>query len=189
MKQAVRVGISLTVVLALAVAGYMVYNSQTPQGSSGAAGVGAPIILDIDDLVGESDMVVLGEVDSSETVTKTVSDTSQPEDLRGDDYSMTTKQIQFSVSEYLKGSDVNTITITMQEDERYKGPALSTGTQYVVFLFDPSLQTGGDFWGDTYLTLGAQAIWEVDGTKVKRTNPPMELTLEDLKGQVDSASD
>ena len=188
MKQAVGIGISLTVMLALAVAGYMVYNNQTPQGASGAAGVGSPILLEIDDLAGKSDMVVLGEVASTQNVTKTVSDTSQPVDLRVDDYSIAISQIAFTVDGYLEGSGEDTITISMQADDRYKGPSLSTGTQYVVFLFDPSLQTGGDFWGDTYLTLGAQGIWEVNGTDVVRVNPPLVLTLDDLKGQVTRAS-
>ncbi len=188
MKQAVRVGISLTVILAFAAAGYMVYNSQTPQGASGAAGLGSSIILDIDDLARESDIVVIGEVASSENVTKTVSDTSQPVDQRGADYSIETSRIQFTVSEYLRGSDGDVITITMQADERYKGPGLSPGTEYVVFLFDPSLKTDSSFWGDTYLTLGGQAIWEVNGTKVARTHPPTEMTLKDLKSQIRRAS-
>ena len=188
MKQTVRVGISLTVILAFAVAGYMVYNSQMPQGASGAGGIGAPIILDIPDLARESTIVAIGEVASSENVTKTVSDTSQPVDRRGPDYTIETSRIQFTVAEYLRGSDEGVITITMQADERYKGPALSPGTEYVVFLFDPNLKVANSIWGDTYLPLGGQAIWQVNGANVSRTHPPTVMTLEDLKSQVNKAA-
>ncbi len=70
-------------VLSLIAAAYMVYGNQTSRGSSGAAGVGGEILLDLDELVGESELVVLGEMESSQTFTKTASDTSQPVSLRG----------------------------------------------------------------------------------------------------------
>lgn len=56
--------------------------------------------------------MTLGEIEPSETITKKVQDTNQPADLPRSDYTIQVKQVSFTVSEYLKGSGDDTITIT-----------------------------------------------------------------------------
>ena len=159
--------------------------------SSGAAGAGEHVLLDLDELAAESDLVVLGEIESSEKITKTVRDTSQPADLRGNDYTIQVKEVSFTVSEYLKGSGDDTITITLPSEDDGFDPngtdaKLVGDTQYVVFLFDPSLKIGDEenFWADTYLAQGAQGVWRVSGADVQRLNPPITMTLEKLRSDV-----
>ena len=106
MTRTIGIGIFVALVLSLAA----VACGGGP--SSGATGAGGHVLLEIDELGAESDLVVLGELNSSEKITKTVQDTSQPADLRGDDYIIQVKQVSFTVSEYLKGSGDDTITIT-----------------------------------------------------------------------------
>ena len=159
--------------------------------SSGGTGAGGHVLLNIDELAAESDLVVLGEIESSETITKTVQDTSQPADLRGSDYTIQVKQVSFTVSEYLKGSGDDTITITLPSEDDDFDPngtdaKLAEDQQYVVFLFDPSLKIGDEenFWGDTYLAQGAQGVWQVSGDNVQRLNPPVTMTLANLKSEI-----
>ena len=159
--------------------------------SSGATGAGGHILLDLGELTAESDLVVLGEVESSETITKTAQDTSQPVDLRGSDYTIEVKQVSFTVDEYLKGSGDDTITITLPAEDEHSDPhgtdaKLAEDTQFIVFLFDPSLRIGDEenFWGDTYLAQGAQGVWRVSGSDAHRLNPPITMTLENLKSEV-----
>lgn len=189
----IGMGIALILVLSLAVAGYAIYDSQTAGAPlSGTTGAGARILLDFDELVIKSDLVVLGEMESSETLTKTAPDTSYPENLRGEDISIQVSQISFTVDEYLKGSGGDTITISMPGEEEPDHGAedkLAEGTKYVVFLFDPSLRADGDFWGDTYLTQGAQGIWQVSSDDVQRLDPPVVLPLSDLWNAVSKESD
>ena len=193
MRRTAGIGISLVLVLSLAVAAFVVYDAQTAGGpGAGATGAGWHILLDLEELVIKSDLVVLGEVESSEIVTKTAPDTSPPVDLRGEDYTIEVSRISFTVDEYLKGSGGDTVTITTSagEDSDPHGTdnRLAEGTKYVVFLFDPNLLPGGDFWGDTYLTLGPQGIWQVSGSEAERRSPSKVLTLDSLRSEVSDAS-
>ena len=105
MTRTVGIGISLVLVLSLAVAAYVVYNSQTAGSpAAGATGAGAFVLADLEDLATKSDLVVMGDIDSSENITKMAPDTSQPVELRGEDYPLELNRITFTVDEYLKGS-------------------------------------------------------------------------------------
>ena len=170
MTRTIGIGIFVALVLSLAA----VACGGGP--SSGATGAGGHVLLEIDELGAESDLVVLGELNSSEKITKTVQDTSQPADLRGDDYIIQVKQVSFTVSEYLKGSGDDTITITLPSEDDDFDPhgtdaKLAEDTQYVVFLFDPSLRIGDEenFWGDTYL--GAGSAGSMAGERERRATP------------------
>ena len=86
------------------------------------------------------------------------------------------------------GGDTVTITVAAASDPRGSEAKLDEGTKYVVFLFDPSLLTDGDFWGNTYLTLGPQGIWQVSGSEAERRFPHTVLTLDSVRSEVSDAS-
>ena len=194
MTRTVGIGISLVLALSSAVAAYVVYDSQTAGGpASGAIGAGSMVLMDLEELARKSDLVVLGDVESSETFTKTVPDTSQPVESRLEDYNIELERISFTVEEYLKGSGGDTVIITTPARDNqapdWSENRLDEGTKYVVFLFDPSLLTDdADIWDDTYLTLGTQAIWQVSGNEAERRFPSKILTLESLRSEVTNAS-
>lgn len=199
MRRTVGIGVSLVLVLSLAIAAYVVYNWQIAGGpTSGATGAGSMVLLDIEELILESDLVVLGTVASNETFSKTVSDTTPLEVSdttpleEVEDYVIELERVSFTVEEYLKGSGGDTVTITTspRDDQApdWSENTLDGGTKYVVFLFDPSLLTDDDFWGDTYLTLGTQGIWQVSGNEAERRYPSKILTLESLRSEVSDAS-
>ena len=180
MKRTVGIGISLVLALSLAVAAYVVYNSQT---------AGRHPLADLEFLATKSDLVVMGKVKCSETLTKLATDTSQPAELR-EDYPIELNRITFTVDEYLKGPGGDTVTITTQarNDPRGSENRLDEGTKYVVFLFDPSLLTDDDFWGDIYLTQGPRGIWQVSGSEAERRFRPTVLTLDRLRSEISDAS-
>ena len=213
MKSTAGIVISLVLVLSLAVAVYAVFDGGQRAGGSGAAGIpstivldfdelvsgsgaaGIPstIVLDFDELVNVSELVVLGEIESSETITKIAPDTSQPVSLRGADQAIEVSQISFTVDEYVKGSGADVVTVTMPAGAHFElhgtEGKLTEGIRYVLFLFDPGLRGGGDFWGATYLTHGPQGIWQVDGSVAERIAPPAVLDLDDLLSKVRKAAD
>ena len=195
MRQNAGIGISLVLVLSLAVvayAAYIIYNNQTAGGSAaGATGAGSYVLADIDDLAAKSDLVVMGQIQSSENITKMVTDTSRPEESQAEEYTLELSQITFRVDESLKGAGGDTITITVPADSAPSGSEfkLEDGTTYVVFLFDPNLLlTDNDLWAGTYLTQGPQGIWQVSGNDAERRSPPLVLTLESLRTEISNAS-
>ena len=187
------IGISLTLVLTLAVSVYAVLDSGQRASGSGSAGAGTEVILEIDDLVDVSELVVLGEPESSEIVRKRATDTSQPVHLRGADQVIELSRVTFTVDEYFKGSGAEVISVTMPSAPHFEligtDGTLKEEIKYVLFLFDTNLRGGGDFWGDTYLTHGIQGTWQVNGSSVERIAPSASLTLDDLRSQVGEAID
>ena len=196
MRRTAGIGISLVVVLSLAATAYaafMICNNQTAGGTgTGVHGTGSYVLADIDDLAANSDLVVMGEIDSIANITKMAPDTSQPVENRGEDYAVKLRQITFTVNEYLKGSGGDTVTITMspedEHDPRGPGATMDDGAMYVMFLFDPNLLTDEDYWAGTYLTLGPQAIWKVSGHDAERLSPPFVLTLESLRAEISNGA-
>ena len=195
MRQNAGIGISLVLVLSLAViayAAYIIYSNQTAGGSAaGATGAGSYVLADIDDLAAKSDLVVMGQIQSSENITKMVTDTSRPAESQAEKYTLELNQITFRVDEYLKGSGGGTVTITVPADSDPSGSEfkLDAGTTYVVFLFDPNLLlTDDDFWAGTYLTQGRQGIWQVSGSDAERLEPRTVLTLQSLRTEIGKGS-
>ena len=58
MTRTVGIGISLVVVLVVAVAAYAVYDNQKDEGPVMGTGFGGETVLDIDELIRKSDLVV-----------------------------------------------------------------------------------------------------------------------------------
>ena len=137
-------------VLALAaVAACLAFDRDQGSIGTGAAGIPSEIVLSLDELVKESELVVLGEIASSDTITKSAPDTSQPVSLRGANLSIEVSQISFAVDEYFKGSGGQAIRVTMPADAHFQAHGtegkLLEGNKYVLFLFDPGLRGDGDF--------------------------------------------
>ena len=193
MKPIVGIAISVVLLLSLAISVYLVGDSDQPTGGSGSAGIASETILEIDELANVSELVVLGEPESSEVVTKEATDTSQPEHLRGPKQVIELSRVTFTVDEYFKGSGPKIINVTMPAASHFQllgnDGTLKEEITYVLFLFDPNLRGSGDFWGDTYLTQGLQGTWQVNGSSAERIAPPASLTLDDLRNQVAEASD
>ena len=186
------VNVSELVVLGEPESRYAVLDSGQRASGSGSAGAGAEVVLEIDELVNVSELVVLGEPESSEIVRKRATDTSQPVHLRGADQIIEVSRVTFTVDEYFKGSGAKVISVTMPSASHFEligtDGTLKEETKYILFLFDPDLRGGGDFWGDTYLTHGIQGTWQVNGTLAERIEPPASLTLDDLRSKARDAT-
>ena len=186
-------GVVLILLVCIGIAAYAIYGYQNGGGSglgTGRTGAGAHILLDMNELVAKSDLVVVGTAGSGQTVTKTVADTSEPENQREADYDLKVNEVPFTVSEYLKGDGEGTITVTLAEDapgQRMTDDQVEDGVKYVLFLFDASALTDSTIWDGTYLSVGEQGIWRVSGDSVVRLEPPRTMQLSELKNAVKQA--